>query len=268
MNRHSKTALGLAILFLILLTLISSCHKKKPLEIAPEIASSDEALYKVGEQVIKKDTEKGLLYLRQLIDSFPRSFYAQRAKLLIADTYFNKGDESNMLLASAEYREFIRSYPYSPSAAYCQYQIAMSYYKKAFKPGRDQSKTIQALEEFKKVIANYPASDQARAAEEKIKDCEQRLAEHTFIIGNTYFTQKAYLAAIDRLKEIMTSYPAFTKMDLVYYLLGECYFIIKKYDEAVPYFRKVVSDYAQSRKARTAQDRLKEIARLQSLQKD
>ena len=109
----------LALALSVSLAIVAGC-RKAPVQIAPEVAASDEALYKLGEAAIKRDTEKGLLYLRQLIDSFPKSFYAQRAKLLIADTYFKKGDEGNMILAAAEYREFIKSYPYSPSAAYCQ----------------------------------------------------------------------------------------------------------------------------------------------------
>ena len=68
-----------------------SC-KPKPLEISPEIAASDEALYKAGQEILKKDAEKARLYFRQVIDSFPKSFYAQRAKLAVADSYFEKGD--------------------------------------------------------------------------------------------------------------------------------------------------------------------------------
>ena len=110
---------------------------------ARDIAASDEALFKAGQDSVKKDTEKSRLYFRQVIDSFPKSFYAQRAKLAIADSYFEKGDEGSMILAASEYREFIQLYPFSPSAPYAQYQIAMSYFKKALKPGRDQTKTTR-----------------------------------------------------------------------------------------------------------------------------
>jgi outer membrane protein assembly factor BamD len=154
--------------FLVLVALAPGCRKQS-ISLSPDAGSSDEALYKIGEVEIKRDMEKGILYLRQVIDSFPKSFYAQRAKILIADAYFRKGDESNMILAAAEYREFIRTYPYSPSAAYSQYQIAMTFFRKMLKPGRDPSKTIQALAEFKKVLADYPASDQAKPAQERIK---------------------------------------------------------------------------------------------------
>ena len=190
----SKTTLTLLIPLLAALSLVTACHKKAP-EITPDLASSDEALYRLGEQYIKKDSEKAILYLRQVIDSFPKSFYAQRAKLLIADAYYKKGDEGNMILAAAEYREFINLYPYSPSAAYCQYQIGMTFFGKSLKAGRDQTKTAQALAEFKRVVTAYPASDQAKTAQERIKECEERLADHALTIGRHYHRVKAFKAS-------------------------------------------------------------------------
>jgi len=258
-----KIRLAAVGLLLFALGFVAGCGKKT-VEIAPDLASSDEALYKLGEQYIKKDTEKALLYLRQVIDSFPKSFYAQRAKLLIADAYFRKGDESSMILAAAEYREFIRSYPYSPSAAYAQYQIAMTFYRKMLKPGRDPSKTIQALAEFKKVITDYPASDQAKEAQTRIAECEERLAGHSAEIAIGYYKRRGYVAAIGRLTEIMNTYPNFSGLDRVYFYLGDCYFMTKRYDQALPYFTKVVTDYPGRKLAETATQRLKEIERLKA----
>jgi outer membrane protein assembly factor BamD len=252
---------------LVLLGLAPGCHKKT-VEITPDLASSDEALYKLGEQEMNKDKDKAVLYLRQVIDSFPKSFYAQRAKLLIADIYFHKGDESSMILAAAEYREFIRSYPYSPSAAYCQYQIAMTFHKKMLRTGRDPSKTIQALAEFKKVVADFPASDQSKAAQEKIKECEERLAGHNTEIALTYYKRKAYRAALSRLSEIMSTYPDYSRLDKIYFYLGDCYFMVKLYDQARPYFTKVVTDFSGRDLAKTATKRLAEIERLKAAAKD
>ncbi|MFC2170079.1 outer membrane protein assembly factor BamD, partial [Acidobacteriota bacterium] len=147
-----KLLLVLAVTIFIMIGF--GCRKEKT-EITPDIASSDEALFKLGEQYIKKDPEKARLYLRQVIDSFPRSFYAQQAKLSIADSYYKKHDEGSMIISASEYREFISLYPFSPSVAYAQYQIAMTYFENALKPGRDQTKTQLALTEFKKVITNY-----------------------------------------------------------------------------------------------------------------
>ena len=262
MKIPTKSASRLIVFITILLMLFSvSCHKgKNPVEtLPPETVSSDENLFNLGQQYIKKDMEKGILFLRQVIDSFPRSFYAQRAKLLIADAYFKKGDEANLILASAEYREFMTLYPTSPSVPYCQYQIAMTYYKNVMKPGRDQTKTLQALQEFRKVVANYPNSDYAKQAEEKIKDCEQRLATHEFLIGEFYYKSRALRAAVSRLSEIMTKYPEFKKMDSVYYYIADSYLQSKNYDQALPYFTKLISDYPNSQLVKKAQEKLKVI---------
>lgn len=235
-----------------------SC-KQKPLEIAPEIAASDEALYKAGQEIMKKDAEKARLYFRQVIDSFPKSFYAQRAKLAIADSYFEKGDESSMILAASEFREFIQLYPYSPSASYAQYRIALTFFKKVLKPGRDQSKTAQALAEFKKVITNFPLSEEAKLAQTQLTECEERLAEHTFIIGEHYYKVTAYKASTARLSEILTAYPSFSKMDKVYFLLADSYYKGRKIEESIPYFTKLVTDFPESKYAKKAQERLAEI---------
>ncbi len=241
----------------LLIISAAGCAGKKA-EISPQVASSDETLFKEGEKLLKKDAEKARLYMRQIIDSFPKSYYAQRAKLAIADTYFDAGDEGNLILAAAEYREFIQLFPYSPAASYAQYRIALSFFNKALKPGRDQQKTQQALGEFKKVLTNYPLSEEAKQTREKIKNCEERLAEHAFLIGEQYYRTTAFKAATSRLTEILTTYPTYSGMDLVYYYLGASYQEWAKPDQAVPYFIKLTTDFPKSKLASKAQDRLKE----------
>ncbi len=164
-----------------------------------------------------------------------------------------------MIIAASEYREFISLFPLSPSSAYAQYQIGMTFYKKVLKPGRDQTKTKQALIEFKKVISNYPLSEEAKLSQERIKDCEERLAEHTFGIGHIYYKMGGYRAAISRLKEILTEFPNYSKMDKIYYHLGDSYFRGKRFDESVPYFTKLISDFPESKYAKRAKEKMEEI---------
>jgi outer membrane protein assembly factor BamD len=250
----------LTLVCILLLGFTAGCGggKDKQIELAPE-GSSDEELYQLGEQHIKKDPDKGRLYFRQVIDSFPKSFYAQRAKLAIADSYFRQGDEGSMIISASEYREFIQLFPYSPSAAYAQYQIGLSYFKKALKPGRDQTKTIQALAEFRIVINKYPLSEEAEQARERIQECEERLAEHSMSVAELYYKRSAYRASISRLTEILTEYPSYSEMDKVYFILADSYYKAAMIDESVPYFRKLISDYPNSKYARKAVKRMDEI---------
>lgn len=247
--------------FLLLLSFAAGC-KDKQVEISPDV-TSDEELFELGQQSIEKDPEKGRLYFRQVIDSFPRSFYAQRAKLAIADSYFEQGDEGSMIIAASEYREFISLFPYSPSAAYAQYRIGMSYFEKALKPGRDQTKTKQALNELRQVINKYPLSDEANQARENIQECEERLAEHSFSIAHLYYKRRAFKAAISRLTEILTEYPGFTKMDRVYFDLADSYYSARMIEQSTPYFQKLISDYPNSKFAEQAVKKMAEIEKIQ-----
>jgi len=253
-----KIRVCITILSVFILFMAPAC-KKKSLQIDPEIASSDEALFKTGEQFIKKDPEKARLYLRQVVDSFPQGFYAQRAKLAIADSYFYQGDEGSMILAASEYRDFINNFPMSPSAPYAQLQIALTYFNKTLKPGRDQTKTEQALQEFRRLVTDFPLSEEAKEAREKIKACEESLAEHILSIGKLYFKRKAYRATVSRLKEILTNYPTYSGLDEVFFFLGESYYKMEQFEESVPYYTKLISDYPQSKFIEKAQERMAEI---------
>lgn len=241
-----------------LMLTLGAC-KKPSVEIKPDASATDETLFKEGEKLLKKDAEKARLYMRQLIESYPQSFYSPRAKLAIADSYFKEGDEANMILAAAEYTEFIRIFPNKPEAAYAQYQIGLSAYKSALKPGRDQQKTIQALAEFKKVLTLYPLSEQAKTARDGIKDCEERLAEHEYLIAQHYHRREAYKAAVARLTELLSTYPSYSGLDKVFFLLGAANQDWGKAEEAVPFLTKLVTDYPKSDLAAKAQKRLRQI---------
>jgi outer membrane protein assembly factor BamD len=139
----------------------------------------------------------------------------------------------------------------------------MSFFKKALKPGRDQTKTQQALAEFKQVVNRYDGSDEAELARERIRECEERLAEHTFSIAYLYYKRSAYKASISRLTEILTEYPNYSQMDRVYYILADSYFQARMIDQSIPYFQKLISDYPESDYAEKAVERMEEIEKIQ-----
>ena len=57
----------------------------------------------------------------------------------------------------------------------------------------------------------------------------------------------------------MTDYPNFSKMDKVYFYLGDSYYKAKNFEESLPYFTKLISDFPKSKLAKKAQKKLKEI---------
>jgi outer membrane protein assembly factor BamD len=107
-------------------------------------------------------------------------------------------------------------------------------------------------------MTQYPLSEEAKQAQEKIKQCEERLAEHTFSIALHYHKVRAYKASTTRFLEILNQYPQYSKMDALFFYLGDSYYRWDKIDESIPYFTKLVSDYPKSKYASKAQDRLEQ----------
>lgn len=247
------------LIFLLLVFIIPGCSKKKP-DLEPTTgSSSDEALFNLGEKWFKKDSEKARLYYRQVIDSFPQSILAQRAKLRIADSYFQQKDEGSLLIAESEYREFISMYPFSPLASYARYQVAMTFYNRMHKPGRDQTNTLRAIEEFEKLLKDYPYAKEVEDAKTKLKKCKDYYTEHIYMIGVHYYKFKAYKAAVNRLKEALEYNPDFSKIDRLYYYLGDSLILTNNIDEGKAYLSKLITSYPKSKYAKKAQKRLQKL---------
>jgi len=70
---------------------------------------------------------------------------------------------------------------------------------------------------------------------------------------------RAFKASVSRLTEILTNYPNFSRMDKVYYYLGNSYYKWKKFEQSIPYFTKLISDFPQSKFAEKATGKLEEI---------
>jgi outer membrane protein assembly factor BamD len=66
-------------------------------------------------------------------------------------------------------------------------------------------------------------------------------------------------AVESRLTEILDTYPEFTKIDEVYFLLGEVYYRSKQSEKAIEYLGKVVRDYPDSRFSKDAKKHLDEL---------
>ena len=77
---------------------------------------------------------------------------AQKAKINIADSYYNEKGESSLMLAVSEYEEFVGMYPNSPDAVYAKFQIGECFFRRMRKPGRDQDFTYRTIEAFEIMI--------------------------------------------------------------------------------------------------------------------
>jgi len=85
-------------------------------------------------------------------------------------------------------------------------------------------------------------------------------AKHNLDVARWYLVKrKAYEGARDRLQEIVDTYPDFSRMDEVVFLMGEAHLKLKKNEKAVDYYNKLLKDYPGSEFAKKARERLDEL---------
>jgi len=110
------------------------------------------------------------------------------------------------------------------------------------------------------IVAGAGAHATQRAPVTSVVDPDQeKLAEHNLDVGRQYFKRKAYAGAKDRLEEILAAYPEYTKIDEVYFTLGQCYLKLKETGHAREVFRKIVDERPDSPFAKKAHEELDKL---------
>ena len=268
MNRLKRaTLLGAYFLFgVIAVSWSAGCSSRSALEQVPRGAQGDVRLMELGRISLQdKKWEDARSYFRQLIDSYPRSELAGDARLGIADSYFSEGGSASLILAIAEYRDFLTFFPNHPRADYAQFQVANGYYRQIRSPDRDQEPTETAIEELEKLIELYRNSRYAEEGRGLLADCRQRLAESEVNAAEFYLEVRKFCpGAIPRLQGVISRFPEFEQMDRVHFLLAEALARCRRPNEAMPEYQKVIENYPQSALVTEAQVALEELKKAQA----
>jgi outer membrane protein assembly factor BamD len=166
--------------------------------------NSPEALYERGVEYYQKEKySKAIEAFQRVKEEYPLSKYALMAELGIADSYFS---DDHFVEAEINYNEFINLHPTNPNVPYVVYQLGMCHYKQMMSIDRDQIETTRAKKEFERILAQFPSSKFAPLAEQKLRECRQRLAENEFYVGHFYFKSKQYKAALKRFEIVARDY--------------------------------------------------------------
>jgi len=232
---------------LLLLALAWSCASGQ-IDLEKLSSASDEIIWEAGQKALeKKNWDSARQYFRRIVDAFPQSNHQPDARIALADSYFAEGGTANYVLAVSSYREFLTLYPQHPKSDYAQFRAAESYFKQKNSPDRDQTATLQALEEYQRLLDVYPESAHVEAARERIQACRQALARANFQVGYFYQkTRQAWRAAIGRYEVILSEYPDFDRADEVLYRLAECLGNAGRYAEARPHLARLQAEFPES----------------------
>jgi outer membrane protein assembly factor BamD len=168
------------------------------------VKNTPEALYARGTIEYQKGRyKKAREFYTRLKEEYPLHNLAVMAELGIADSFFSDKEYPE---AEAAYRDFTSFYPTNENVPYVIYQMGMCHYLEIGAIDRDQTETVKAKREFEKLVARFPQSKFSILAEKMIRDCKSKLAEHEFYVGNFYFKQKKYEAALKRFETITREY--------------------------------------------------------------
>ena len=125
------------------------------------------------------------------------------AEMGIADAYFS---DKEYIDAALTYTDFVNLHPLNDNVPYALYQIAMCHYKQIETIDRDQTETLNAKRAFERLISRFPQSKFRPLAENMLKECNIKLAEHELYVGRLYFKIKKYQAALKRFQTVTKEY--------------------------------------------------------------
>jgi len=208
------------------LTLTVACTNKKAVNPLANVGSKqpDKVLFDRAMDAMKHNRfDVARMTLQTLINTYPDSEFIARAKLAVADSWYDEGGSTAMQQAEIEYKDFITFFPNMPEAVEAQLKIANIHYQEMEKPDRDYTHAMRAEEEYRALIQEYPDSKLVPKAKQRLREVQEVLADREFGIGRFYYLRMAYPASIARLKTLVDRYPLYSGADQALYLLGQSY---------------------------------------------
>lgn len=252
-----------ALLLALAAGLLSSCiHKKYETPITKNTQQPDKVLF---DQAIK-DIEHGRyevarISLQTLMNTYESSEFLAKAKLAIADSWFREAGPNGLAQAEAEYKDFILFYPTMEEAAEAQARVCDIHYKQMDKSDRDWSQTLRAETECRQLVTQFPNSKFVPPTLQKLRNIQESLAEHEFVVGNFYWKREMNPAAANRLTGLVDQYPLYSKAGESLFEAGDAYSKMgpRFRKQAGEQFAKVVRDYPLDERADDAKKRLQEL---------
>jgi outer membrane protein assembly factor BamD len=240
---------------LTLLLLLGGCgiFAQRPEPIPPAAE-----LYERGEAELgKRRYEDARTSFKRIVERHPDSSLAPRARFLMGEAYYREGEFDK---AIKEFEAFTSFYPRHMIADLVQYRLAMSYYDQMKPVEQDQALTQKAVDQFKRLVKEYPESRYAPDALAKIDICRGRLAQKELWVANYYWTQGNLLAVRQRLALILKDYPRTLVVPETLFLLAEVNAREGLADEATKTLRRLVEEYPYTEWGRRAVQRLNTAA--------
>ena len=235
--------------FLIFLILLHSCSGKPEKKVESVITEDDLDIqmmmaYQQGMDALKKgDVYFAAKKFNEAELLYPQSEWAAKAILMASYGYFAQAYYKS---ASEELNRFINKYPKDPNLDYAYYLLAICYYDSIIDEKKDLRPLVEAERYFKFLIKNYPETDYALDARYKLDLIKDILAAKEMFIARHYIKKEKWIAAINRLKNILKNYETTVYVEEALHRLVEVYYIIGLEEESQKYAQTLGYNYQSS----------------------
>ncbi len=234
-----------------LLVAAAGCAWLRP---APTPILPADELSQLGDTALeKRQYSEAREHYTKVVERHPNSSYAPRARFLIGEAFYR---EAEFAKAIKEFEAFMAFYPQHQIADLVQYRLAMAYYDQIKPIEQDQGLARKALEQFKRLVKDYPESRYAVDALAKIDICRGRLAQKEVWVANYYFTQGNPSGARQRLELVLKEYARTLVVPEALWLLAEVNYREGKPDQARELLQRLQGEFPYTEFGQRAAARL------------
>ncbi|TAH45582.1 MAG: outer membrane protein assembly factor BamD [Betaproteobacteria bacterium] len=174
--------------------------------------------------------DRAVKLFEKLEARYPYGRYAQQAQLESAYAYY-KQNEPALALAAAD--RFIKLHPNHPNVDYVYYLKGLVNFNEDLGlfaglsnqdlSERDPKGAREAFESFRELVTRFPESRYADDSKKRMQYLVNSLASHEVHVARYYYRRGAYVAAVNRAKTALTTFPQAPANEEALFLLVKSY---------------------------------------------
>lgn len=199
--------------------LLAACSMFGPSKLKDEVIVPPDQLYATA--LADMDAQRynhAIESLKKLERQHPYSEFNEKAKLMEVYANYRTSKFEDAILAADRY---IALFPSSDQIPYVLFLKGTSFYAQITDITRDQQISRDAIDTYTLLISNYPKSDYAKDAREKMVIAVDQLAGKEMSVGRYYEGNGQYAAAINRFRMVVDKYQTSTHIEEALFRLVE-----------------------------------------------
>tara|TARA_B100000809_G_scaffold258486_1_gene301773 strand:+ start:3260 stop:4111 length:852 start_codon:yes stop_codon:yes gene_type:complete len=174
---------------------------------------------------------------------YPQSLWAPRSSLMSAYSFYYG---SYYVDAIEELNRFKEIYPNHERIVYAYYLMGMCHYEQIADEKKDLGSIVDAQQNFKYVLENYPDSDFALDSQFKLELIQQILASKEMYLARYYIEKEKWIPAINRYKNVLDKFETTIYVEEALHRLVEIHYKIGLIDESKKYAALLGYNYQSS----------------------